>query len=46
MTNVLSKTIDHSFQNAVRMIQNDTSLATDAETTFDDIIQEKDRNRA
>ncbi len=26
------------------MIQNDTSLAADAETTFDDIIQEMDRN--
>ncbi len=44
MTNVLSKSIDHSFQNAIRMIQNDTSLPADAETTFDDIIQEMDRN--
>ncbi len=46
MTNVLSKIIDHSFQNAIIMIQNDTSLAADAETTFDDSIQEMDQNRA
>ena len=45
MTNVLSKTIDHSFQNAIRMIQNDTSLAADAETTFDDSIQTQEKSQ-